>query len=199
MEKIVHNECGCSICNDPSDPKCLKRYFDLFDYRTGKDFRLFVCNNLIRLKINNKEFELGNRIEYNIHKKVISDLIYQYVPYYESLGLYFRGGVSYNGNDLIQRRITVCVSERPYLFHEMSLSDAVELYFNNNSRKLLKQIHSVFRCYADNFIYKKYKTKYATILKMIKQLDNYHYEDKGDIINEIVLEILKFKIKTKNK
>jgi len=203
MEKIVHNECGCSICNDPSDPKCLKRYFDLFDYRTGKDFRLFVCNNLIRLKINNKEFESGNRFNYSFnyshHNDVIKDLVSEYVPYTNLADLYFRGGVNYNANDLIQRRLSVTICDRPYLSHQMSLIEAVDLYFNNKSIKLLEQIHSCFLEYINKSLYKKYKTKYATILKMIKKLDQSQYLDKENIINEIVLEILKFKIKTKNK
>ena len=57
MENIYHNECACLFAHNIMDDRCHKRYYQIIDWKTGIPKNLFICNELLRLKLNQRRAE----------------------------------------------------------------------------------------------------------------------------------------------
>ena len=193
-KRIIHTECDCLWSKDVFDDKCRKRWFLVNDIELGEFKYIGVCNQHLSLLINDKfikdESWVKNRA--TIYEKVVEDIISKYI----NIGSIW--STNFNDNDLVNKTISFTICERPYIFRRISLLDSIELYFKNNSWQLRDKIISRIKEYLENEnIYKKYKTKYKQSLALCNKLKKTYGDEKENIINEILINILEMNIKNK--
>lgn len=194
-ETIIHNECACLECYEPTHPNCLKRRYNLYDYTTDTYIEFYVCNELVRLKYHNRKLNpryddcyYGKRYE-----DVVKDIIKEYIK------LTGRGGYhdGDNRNDLLDRRVWINVCDRPFLGANLTLKEACLLYMETKSKIILNRIRVVLSEYMSGHIYKKYKTRYNNVLMKIRRLERHNWLNQEETINEILMDLLKLQIKNK--
>ncbi|MCP4354327.1 MAG: hypothetical protein GY793_01600 [Proteobacteria bacterium] len=189
-DAVYHNECSCLFANNVEDEDCLKRFYHLYDYKNNSFIKLFICNETIRLKLNQIRINKGSTYlgKYEVGK-VLDSIFKEYV----SLG----DGRYYDvGNDLLDRHVHITVCSRPYTYTSIKLTEAIEIYLENNSRLLFNEIKIIILDYMRNITYKKYKTKYESIRRKLKKIDNYG-TNKDILMNEVFIEILQTQCKLK--
>lgn len=191
LNPVYHNECSCLLVNNVEDDKCLKRYYHLYDYKKNKFIKLFICNETIRLKLNNERIKLDSMYtgKYQIDK-VLIDIFKQYV--------YINNGWDNKmNNDLLSKHINITICSRPFVWFNLDIVDAIEKYLENDSILLYNEISNHILSYMKSITYKKYKTKYEFIKKKLNKMRYMYGDEKSILMNEIFVEILQTQYKLK--
>jgi len=191
-DSVYHNECSCLFAQNVEDEKCLKRFYHLYNYEKNCFVKLFICNETIRLKLNGLRDGRCNTYlsRYDVDKVLIS-IFKDYVPIHN-----FNWSVE--GNDLLDRNISITICDRPYVITSLKLTEAIELYLDNGSRELFSDITNVILEYMKNLTYKKYKTKYESIRKKLKKIKHSYGTERDIFMNEVFIEILQTQCKLKS-
>jgi len=193
-EIIYHNECCCLFADNVMSDKCHKRYYEVTNWKTGRKKRIFICNDLIRLKLNREREDIGNSRWTNKYDvdQIIQEIISNYV---DCNNRYFGS----KGNDLTDRKVIFNVCERPHLTHSVYLLDAIKFYLTceNYNEVLYQSIKETILRYMENLTYKKYKTKYKSIKIKIKKMHYTYLEERKQLMNEIITEIFETQYKLK--
>ena len=201
---IHHKECCCYFAYGTQDEDCKKRYYTItdLDYNTTT---LAVCNEYIRVRIgemrNSEESKYGRMY---IVDQVIRGIIIEEIKDLEGFDLKhsFLGDWVYNSSnkyDLGDRNISIEICQRPSVYINFSIVNAIEYLKETSNYKLKKEVKHELKDYLSTIRYKKYKTRYSDIIRMINKLDNCYGEEQTELAyNEIFLKILEYKIKNKN-
>jgi len=187
-ELIYHDRCCClNTDSNPNHYECRKRYYHIYDVVNQKYINIAVCNDLIRLEMAKNRVEVYNgRASY---EDVVHDIVNEHVC--------VSGFKIYNGNDndLFSRHITIEACSRPYMYHSISIIDAIEIGKSNDVVK--EACFDSIKDYLNTNLYKKYKTKYAKCIKLCNNLKKYmSQEERAIMINELFNSILELKIKS---
>jgi hypothetical protein len=186
MDKVIYHR-DCKHISHTSE--CDKRYYKLFDVCTGEDFKLAVCNDLLRINYNSI---INNSLNFCFSDSLTairitqSEIIEQYT---RSLLAVKSHKFSYSDINDLTCNIQVC--KRPFINHSFYLTDIIDFYSSNKSRILLCEImHTI-----QQFIYRTISNekKYHKICRLFKKID----WDNPDVfsieLNEIFIEIFKYK------
>lgn len=193
MKNIYHNECSCLFAHNIKDDKCMKRYFIITDWRTNEDKGLFVCSDYLRCRINKlREADYRYVDEYKV-TQIINDIFNEYVDC---------KGSSWNmrpSNDLLEKDIYFTVCDRPYSSHTVNIKEVMEQYLDSDygGDHLYHPLKLAIVEYMEKLTYKKYKTKYKSIIIKVNKLRHTWGEEKRTLFNEIILEIFETQIKIK--
>ncbi len=191
MDLQYHNECCCLFAEGVRDIKCIKRYYNVADYDNDKFKTIAICNELVRVKV--REFIYRKGDNSYIKQYVVSDIIESIIQ--ENINI--QSTVKrwhYYGNDLFDATLYVSVVERPNIYRTFSLKEALDLYLNGNNMISQPLLYAVEN-YLNNIIYKKYKTKYADLIRIIKKLRKSYGEQRTLLTTELFVNIHKLNIK----
>lgn len=182
---IYHNECCCLFASNVKDDECNKRYFQIRDWKTNETKMLFVCNEYIRCKLNEKRIENNEPF---LRQYDIDDVIKNIISKYCDFGGYYKPS-----NDLIDETIWINVCERPYLNKSITVKEGIEAYIDSGFflPHIFHQLKKIILRYMKEITYKKYKTKYVKVKSLLHKIDNiYSREEREILMNEMLVEIL---------
>lgn len=196
IETIYHGKCEHFDCNNIRSRLCIKRYYFPYNLRTGKQFKLAICNEFIKLKFHEfygkiKDSSYRSRA-YDLHvKEIITQSIL------EASGC-FNEATYLIGREFDDNIIYVDICFKPKVRFAVNIIEGLELYLNGH-RALAPELNYKLRRWVDEiYQYKKYKTKYSEIIRLIKKISIYgKVEGENEIINDIFIKILELKTKTK--
>jgi len=186
-----HNECCCLFADGVRDIHCIKRYYNVADYDNDEFKTIAICNELVRVKV--REFIYRNGDNNYIKQYVASDIIESIIQ--ENINI--QSTVErwhYYGNDLFDSTVGVTVVDRPNIYRNFSLKEALDLYLNGNNMITQPLLNTVDN-YLNNNIYKKYKNKYADLIRIIKKLRKSYGEERTLLTTELFVNIHKLNIK----
>lgn len=191
LDAVYHNECSCLFAQNVEDEKCLKRFYHLYDYKKNCFVKLFICNETIRLKLNQRRIKLDSEYisEYQIDQ-VLIDIFEQYV-------FINNGWENKMNNDLLSKPINITICSRPFVWFQLNIVDAIEKYLENGSIILYDKISNHILSYMESITYKKYKSKYEFIRKKLNKMKYMYGDEKSILMNEIFVEILQTQYKLK--
>lgn len=195
-KKIVHNHCGCIFSNGIEDENCLKRYYLLNDYQNGKQIKLYICNEYLRLLYVKERRKYKDTFSYM--QPQIEDILFpifeQYINIYNYK--YFKFGREKSLND-IGIRVQLC--QQPKLYTFIPLIEAIEIIRLNNyifedfKYIVLEHIKDYINFSVKSKLSQKQYEKIITLSNAItKQWDLNKREIK---INELFINILDLKTK----
>lgn len=191
--EVYHKECCC--LHGDSDIKsslCNKRYYNIYSIEDNEHKTIIVCNEYIRLKLNERN-HLKCRISYiDFMKDIISN--------YAKIG--FKIERDLNNNDILNHKVFIDVCERPRLWSYITIKEcltSIEDMSETSQREWIirdKLYYAIDSYLSSNSLYKKYKTKYAEAIRINKRLKNsYGTKREIELIN-LFNCIFKIKIKT---
>jgi len=205
VEVMYHEKCCCLDADGIRDNKCLKRYYIIYDFKKDINIQLYVCNETIRLMMNN-EMKKDQKIDRSyyyypkeksfFYEKAIMNIIREHI-YFNSEYSIYRSSMS---NDLFDKYVPVQVCDRPRLYNHIPITKALDYIFEDGYHSLTEDVLRVILEYMKNITYKKYKTRYQNVLSKVKKLNRNIFlkdEERQIIINEIMLEVFKTKVKLK--
>jgi hypothetical protein len=156
METHYIGDCHHLFCNDIENNNCLKRYFVVNDYwHSFKQHRIAICNDYIRLKINEAIAKHDNKYLSNWDKKMI---IYSVVEQEISSFLHVNDEFTIWHNNLnigsskskfINKDIIIEICERPFIGINIDYKEFLMLF--NNIENMEYQLSSNLKMGAVNF------------------------------------------------
>ena len=185
-----HNECCCLFADGVRDIHCIKRYYNVADYDNNEFKTIAICNELVRVKV--REFIYRNGDNNYIKQYVVSDIIESIIQENINIGSTVKRWQL--GNDLFDTTVEVAVVERPNIYRTFTLKEALDLYLNRNNMIAQPLLNTVDN-YLNNNIYKKYKNKYADLIRIIKKLRKSYGEERTLLTTELFVNIHKLNIK----
>jgi len=185
-----HNECCCLFADGVRDIHCIKRYYNVADYDNDEFKTIAICNELVRVKV--REFIYRNGDNNYIKQYVVSDIIESIIQENINIGSTVKRWQL--GNDLFDTTVEVAVVERPNIYRTFTLKEALDLYLNRNNMIAQPLLNTVDN-YLNNNIYKKYKNKYADLIRIIKKLRKSYGEERTLLTTELFVNIHKLNIK----
>ena len=185
-----HNECYCLFADGVRDIHCIKRYYNVADYDNDEFKTIAICNELVRVKV--REFIYRNGDNNYIKQYVVSDIIESIIQENINIGSTVKRWQL--GNDLFDTTVEVAVVERPNIYRTFTLKEALDLYLNRNNMIAQPLLNTVDN-YLNNNIYKKYKNKYADLIRIIKKLRKSYGEERTLLTTELFVNIHKLNIK----
>tara|TARA_R110000744_G_scaffold230355_1_gene348510 strand:+ start:1736 stop:2329 length:594 start_codon:yes stop_codon:yes gene_type:complete len=189
-ELIYHDRCCClNTDSNPIHSECRKRYYHIYDLVNQKYVNIAVCNDLIRLEMAKNSVE--SYCCRSSYEDVVNDIVIQHVD----VSGFVMPKYNRNDNDLFSRSITIEACSRPYMYHSMSIIDAIEI---GNTNDVVKDAcFNSIKEYLSTKLYKKYKIKYAKCIKLCNDLKKYMSQEERDImVNQLFNSILELKIKS---
>lgn len=192
---IYHEECNCLFASNIRDNECVKRYYKVYDVDKNCFKNIIICNEHIRLMLKKEHFELTKKNPYYFMNRVFEvDRIVENI-----IGKYINisSCASIQSNDFLERYISINICDRPYIWRNIKMTDALEMALNTNRIVRTKVVEEI-RSYIDNS-YKKYKSKYAEVDRLCNQLNKVFLKEEVEIIvNEILVKLIELKIKSIN-
>lgn len=197
MEKIIyHDECACLFANNVRDKECLNRYYKLYDVESNSFLTVVICNELIRLLVSkglnkSKDYYFSSaKDRVQLVECILKDIFKKYIK------LDSDDHYTYS-NDLFDSRISIIISQRPYIYRYLNFKHAIQLYLNNNNNLIREDIINTIHYYMDKMQYKKYKTRYKDVKILTNKIKYTYGEDKKILINELFTKLLELQIKEK--
>lgn len=194
-KEIHHTQCCCLPVENDYNIRCMKRYFSVFDMKKGRTVHIYVCNELIRCLMNESIHEKTDGGYYKgAYYDVVMDIIshYVYVPQIDSDFIFGRGNKI---NDLGTQRIYITICNRPFIFVTILFKDLLALYLKHENLQIRGELLRTLRLYLDHMYYKKYKSRYKEIQRLLRQIDKNFASKSNDLMNELFFKIYEIQIK----
>lgn len=188
--------CGCLFENRTESDGCLKRYFVVLIPENEEWVRLAVCNEYIRLKINEHLIKKDYGSMEIRAREVISDIIIDELNLDAHL---FNNHTRWQrrGNDLFDKTIDIVTCEKPYMKAYYTMREALEHSLNGN-RMIKHRTLDVIREYISTMEYVKYKSKYKTLSTIVNKIDKEFSPDELQILfTELLVAVLQINAKHK--
>jgi hypothetical protein len=89
---------------------------------------------------------------------------------------------------------TLC--QRPWIGRGLNILDAIQMILKHRNYGLEESVLRTLRIYLSNVKYKKYKTKYALCIRLMRKIgQETNKHEKEILINELLINILQLNIK----
>lgn len=189
---IYHEECGCLFADNIRSDECRKRYYTVRDLENQDTKQIVICNEYIRLMLN--EYQIGKRfVGYNTRQYKVERIIEEIIGEYVNIG----NAVYSRGNDLTDVSINFVVCERPWICRTINLVPALEMIREGNFM-IYEETFNAIKNYLERTTYKKYKTKYADTMRLLRKAQSFIGSKQREIvINSMFNNILQMQIKDK--
>jgi len=190
---LIKTKCVCIEGN------CERKYLNYNDVISKGFNTLGICRSLISSRIN-RHYHEGREHSYGAIDDAYIGILKDYVPHFKEMN--FNYSMMYGTqNDLINQRICINVLDRPWISISMSVKEFMNFCFEYPS--FMYANHNEFKRVCNDYFdssyskYKKYKTKYARLKTLVKNM-NWQTGTTLEIsINELLEEFLLLQSKVK--
>lgn len=198
-ESEYYEQCEHPYSKDIRHTSCLKRHYKVMDFRADKTYNLFVCNDYIKIKMNEEivksEYGILLRQE-SVYNNLVEGIIKDKTKLKTGLwGLMIKG---HKLNPLIV--LEVC--EKPTIYTSYTFYEVLLMISNTKDyaiyHYLIKKAESAFHkvvTYMSHYV--KYKNDLRKLKRLQKKFRHIIYKDteSNDMIIQIIDLITKYNIK----
>lgn len=183
MAKIITSEkCGCYFNSD-----CLKRTFTFYNEYSNQLIHFQICKDFISLKLKEKSIFCKNNYQFN---EELEKIILNELSLHEEIYSNWNHGYCRNFSDI---RVNFIFCDRPFILRGLKIQDAIEIYKETKSDKLLKaMIESLSNFMKEKHKYKEPIQKASSIRMIITKIKKTYFDSElTDILfNQLFIELI---------
>lgn len=199
MEKLYVGQCNCLHTSDITSEMCRKRFIVFWDFITGEQKQIGICNEWFRIEYNNNKINANN---------ILRNF---FVDYYKIKNPCYNLWGTLNGNSFKNYPIRVIFSDyglgtKGSYYQEgnvFSLEEIINLYIENRTYKLKELLIKSIIGFIEQLSNKTSKSRYRQLISMTLGIDKWKFyklntEEQDQYLLDLILTTHEINIKFLN-